>query len=68
MSMTNTDIINALSTKIVETNLETKTNTRLEKSTEVLTKFDNIYKPLVTFLQDLKTLDKELNSPINNNE
>ena len=68
MSMTNTDIINALSTKIVETNLETKTNTRLEKSTEVLTKFDNIYKPLVTFLQNLKTLDKELNSPINNNE
>ena len=64
MSMTNTDIINALSTKIVETNLETKTNTTLEKSTEVLTKFDNIYKPLVTFLQDLKTLDKELNSPI----
>lgn len=68
MSMTNTDIINALSTKIVETNLETKTNTTLEKSTEVLTKFDNIYKPLVTFLQNLKTLDKELNSPINNNE
>ena len=68
MSMTNTDIINALSTKIVETNLETNTNTTLEKSTEVLTKFDNIYKPLVTFLQNLKTLDKELNSPINNNE
>lgn len=68
MSMTNTDIINALSTKIVETKLETKTNTTLEKSTEVLTKFDNIYKTLVTFLQDLKTLDKELNSPIINNE
>ena len=67
MSITNTDIINTLSTKIDETNLETKTNNALEKSTEVLTNFDNIYKPLVTFLQNLKTLDKELNPSTTNN-
>ena len=62
MSMTNTDIINALSRKIVETKLETESNTTLEKSREVLTNFDEIYKPLVTFLQDLKTLNKEIKS------
>ena len=67
MSITNTDIINTLSTKIDETNLEAETTKTLEKSTEVLTNFDNIYKPLVTFLQNLKTLDKELNPSTTNN-
>lgn len=60
MSMTNTDILNELSAKIIETSLEGETHATLEKSEELLTHFDNKYKQLITFLTQLKKLDKDL--------
>ena len=63
MSMTNTDILNKLSTNIANNKLIEDTIGVLADSTQMKTTFDATYSPLIQFISDLKILDTELSTP-----